>query len=156
MVEKYFLIGEDIPKTEISEEDAAWHSWEDDYRVVSSGKAKMAEAEEPSADPDWEPFIFPELPGKVLVGYTVYREDIAGEFTPVVVDSVPEGAEKLPTPNHWVVWDTRGYTGSKYIAYPVYTTAAQTASDASGACAGCKRTACPRRKLGEKCRNYRG
>lgn len=140
---KHFLIGEDIPKTEISAEDAAVYSLEDDYRVISSEKPRKAETEEPSAVPDWEPFVFPELAGKVLVGYTVYREDIAGEFTPVLVDSVPDGAEKLPTPNHWVVWETPGYTGSEYIAYPVYTVA-QTASDASGACAGCKRTACSR------------
>ena len=155
-MKRYFLIGEDTHKTEITAEEAAMYYNDSDYRIIIDGEAETAahQAQDTKNDPepDWEPFAFPEKPGYRLTSYVIWCSDESGEAKTHQVESVPEGAQKTAEPN---VWQQRysplqSYT---YKAVPLYEIIR---TEAYGECEGCTRYTCSKRQLGKKCRNYKG
>lgn len=154
---KYFIIGEDIPKTEITAEEAAQFRAEDDYRLIVTDddgreiRAEAAPEEKPESAPDWEPFDFGPAPrGMEYTGYKITRYDLEGLSIPV--DAVPEGAVKTETPNRWKIQYRPGVYDI-IVASPLYCTVV---TPTAGDCAGCTRYTCSRRDKGVRCRNYRG
>lgn len=154
---RYFIIGEDVPKTEITAAEAAQFRAEDDYRLIvtdDDGNAIRAETVPESAmemEPDWIPFDFGPAPaGMECTGYKITRYDPEGLSVPV--DSIPDNAVKTATPNRWKVPSTPGCY-EVIIATPQYRTVK---TPACGDCAGCVRYTCSRREKGIRCRNYRG
>lgn len=90
-MKKYFLIGEDIDRTEITAEEAAQRRFDGDYRVVVEDDEPAVKvgpvAVSATAEPDWEPFAFPEKPGYRLTGHIITRYDNEGLSDRI--DSVP-------------------------------------------------------------------
>jgi hypothetical protein len=151
-MKKYFLIGEDIDRTEITAEEATQRQFDGDYRVVVEDDEPAVKVDSvaisATAEPDWEPFAFPEKPGYRLTGHIITRYDNEGLSDRM--DSVPADAIKTEEQNRWS-WKV-GLCHYSIIASPVYDIIATTAC---GGCEGCKRMTCPRRQNGVKCRNYR-
>lgn len=151
-MKKYYLIGEDIDRTEITAEEAAQRQFDGDYRVVIEDDKPTVKADHEevgtAAESDWEPFAFPEKPGYRLTGYIITRYDDEGLSDRM--DSIPADAVKTAEPNRWS-WKV-GVCRYSIIASPVYDLI-HTAS--CGGCEGCKRMTCSRRQNGVKCRNYK-
>lgn len=153
---RYFVIGEDIPKTEITAEQAANVRDEDDYRVIVAdddgtpvhNPARPAAPTEPA--PAWVPFDFGPAPkGYIYTGYTIQWYD--GEGFEGTLDEIPKDAVKLSAPNRWKWYFGAG--GERLISavsnYEIIKT------EACPACAGCTRYTCVRRQNGPRCRNYK-
>ena len=135
-MKRYFLIGEDINRTEITAEEAAQRQFDGDYRVVVEDDEPAVKADpatvSAAAEPDWKPFTFPEKPGYRLTGYIITRYDNEGLFDRM--DSVPADAIKMEEQNRWS-WKV-GLCQYFIIASPVYDIIATVAC---GGCKGCKR-----------------
>lgn len=151
-MKRYFLIGEDIDRTEITAEEAAQRQFDGDYRVVVEDDEPAANVDPVAistiAEPDWKPFAFPEKPGYRLTGHIITRYDNEGLSDRM--DSIPASAVKTAEPNLWS-WNV-GLCHYFIIASPVYDIIATAGCDG---CEGCKRMTCHRRQNGVKCRNYR-
>lgn len=150
-MKEYFLIGEDIDRTEITAEEAEQYRFDSDYKVIVEG-GNHAPASVPTVEtePDWVPFDFGTPPeGYRFVGYHITRYDSEGYD--VRIDAIPENAVKTAEPNRWKVPSTPGCY-DLIVATPEY---AIIETEALGECSGCKRTTCPRRQAGIRCRNYR-
>ena len=151
-MKRYFLIGEDIDRTEITAEEAAQRQFDGDYRVVVEDDEPAVKADpaavSATAEPDWEPFVFLEKPGYRLTGHIITRYDNKGLSDRM--DSIPADAVKTAEPNRWN-WRV-GVCRYSIFARPVYDIIA---TAGCGGCEGCKRMTCTRRQNGVKCRNYR-
>lgn len=146
---RYFVIGEDIPKTEITAQEAAQFVQNDDYKLIvtddNGDPIKKKSAPTPQPEPDWVPFDFGPVPdGYTFAGYVIRWCDYEGYDG--VLDAVPAGAKKLAEPNTWRYLDRRITVSPKYE---------MVVTPARGECAGCDRITCTRRSIGVRCRNYR-
>lgn len=149
MGKKYYLVGEDIARHEITEAEAREYAGDSDYRVIVEDDAQEETRRSVSAypAPDWEPFVFPPREGYQLTGYEVVRSDYEGRSFPA--DAIPAEAVKTQWANRWEV---QGVNPDIYEAIPVYE---PITCEGVGACASCKRLTCSRRGAGVRCRNYK-
>ena len=149
-MKKYYLVGEDIARREITAEEAREYAEDSDYRVIAEDDGKQETAAAQAAEypaPDWEPFVFPPREGYRLTGYEIERSDYEGRSFPA--DSIPAEAVKTQWANRWEV---QGVNPDIYEAIPVYE---PITCEGVGACASCKRLTCSRRGAGVRCRNYK-
>nr|DAE21027.1 MAG TPA: hypothetical protein [Siphoviridae sp. ct8LX107] len=149
-MKKYYLVGEDIARREITAEEAREYAGDSDYRVIAEDDGKQETAAAQAAEypaPDWEPFVFPPREGYRLTGYEIERSDYEGRSFPA--DSIPAEAVKTQWANRWEV---QGVNPDIYEAIPVYE---PITCEGVGACASCKRLTCSRRGAGVRCRNYK-
>lgn len=148
-MKKYYLVGEDIARREITAEEAREYAGDSDYRVIVEENGKQEPHRVASADPapDWEPFVFPPREGYRLTGYEIVRSDYEGRSFPA--DSIPAEAVKTQWANRWEV---PGVNPAIYYAEPVYE---PITCEGVGACASCKRLTCSHRGAGVRCRNYK-
>lgn len=149
MGKKYYLVGEDIARHEITAEEAREYAGDSDYRVIVEDDGQQEPRRSVSAypAPDWEPFVFPPREGYRLTGYEIVRSDYEGRSFPA--NSIPAEAVKTQWANRWEV---QGVNPDIYEAIPVYE---PITCEGVGACASCKRLTCPRRGAGVRCRNYK-
>lgn len=149
-MKKYYLVGEDIARREITAEEAREYAGDSDYRVIVEDDGKQETAAAQAAEypaPDWEPFVVPPREGYRLTGYEIERSDYEGRSFPA--DSIPAEAVKTQWANRWEV---QGVNPDIYEAIPVYE---PITCEGVGACASCKRLTCSRRGAGVRCRNYK-
>lgn len=149
-MKKYYLVGEDIARREITAEEAREYAGDSDYRVIVEDDGKQETAAAQAAEypaPDWEPFVSPPREGYRLTGYEIERSDYEGRSFPA--DSIPAEAVKTQWANRWEV---QGVNPDIYEAIPVYE---PITCEGVGACASCKRLTCSRRGAGVRCRNYK-
>lgn len=148
-MKKYYLVGEDIARREITAEQARKYAGDSDYRVIVEEDGKQEPRRVASADlaPDWEPFVFPPREGYRLTGYEIVRSDYEGRSFPA--DSIPAEAVKTQWANRWEV---PGVNPAIYYAEPVYE---PITCEGVGACVSCKQLTCSRRGAGARCRNYK-
>ena len=148
-MKKYYLVGEDIARHEITAEEAREYAGDSDYRVIVEDDGQQEPRRVASADPapDWEPFVFPPREGYRLTGYEIVRSDYEGRSFPA--DSIPAEAVKTQWANRWEV---QGVNPDIYEAIPVYE---PITCEGVGACASCKRLTCSRRGAGARCHNYK-
>lgn len=149
-MKKYYLVGEDIARREISAEEAREYAGDSDYRVIVEDDGKQETVASQAAEypaPGWEPFVFPPREGYRLTGYEIERSDYEGRSFPA--DSIPAEAVKTQWANRWEV---QGVNPDIYEAIPVYE---PITCEGVGACASCKRLTCSRRGAGVRCRNYK-
>ena len=149
MGKKYYLVGEDIARHEITAEEAREYAGDSDYRVIVEEDGQQEPRRSVSAypSPDWEPFVFPPREGYRLTGYEIVRSNYEGRSFPAT--SIPAEAVKTQWANRWEV---PGVNPDIYYAEPVYE---PIVCESAGACASCKRLTCPRRGAGVRCRNYK-
>lgn len=148
-MKKYFIMGEDMPKKEVSREEAQLFLFDSDYHVIvedeeneDAENVKSSFSEKPS----WKPFEFPERSGYKVSGYTIIKYDSMEYRGNTIVPYIPEGAEKTDVQNVWKLVDKIYQAVPKYEILP---------TDGCGECAKCIRYQCSRRKSGIKCRNYK-
>ena len=153
---RYFVIGENIPKTEITAEEAEDFRDEDDYRLIITDDAghpirqNSYPAPKSVKEPTWVPFDFGPVPEDYsYTGYDIIRYDNEGLSIPM--ESIPTSAVKTADPNRWKMPSTPGCY-DLIVARPHYR---RVAKPACGECAGCNRITCTRRSKGVRCRNYR-